>query len=120
MIMKFDIVKTVIAIAVSALAAYGMYVINTCEHTWLLPSVAFVEMSLIFISAIAINVPGVRTMVNARIVSWLFLFAVVVMNICFAANACTVPTFIISNGCLVLFFLLIVYSILKAQQRSNL
>ncbi len=117
--MKFDMVKTVISIAVSALAAYGMYVINTSDNPWLLPVVAFVEMSLIFISAIAVNVNGVRTMVNARIVSWIFLFAVVVMNICFAVYACTVPAFIISNGCLILFFLLIVYSILKAQQ-SNL
>lgn len=113
--MKFDIVKTIIAIAASLLIAYGLYATGVAENRWLLPIVAFLEVDLFLISAIGINFVWMGTMVNVKIISWLFFVISVVMNIIFGRFEYSVPAYVISNGGIILLFVLLIYSL----SRSN-
>ncbi len=114
--MKFDIVKTIVAIAVASLAAYGLYTWNIAENKWLLPVVSFIEISLFMVSAIGIKVEWVRSMANIKIVSWLFVVVGLIMNIIFSKTDFSIPAFIISNGGIILLFVILIYSLLRANK----
>lgn len=114
--MKFDIVKTIIAVAASALIAYGMYTWCVLNKGLLLSAVSFTEMAILLISAIGIKIEWLRSMANVKIVSWIFFIAVLVMNIIFSHNEFSTPAFVISNGCTLLLFMLISYSLIKANK----
>lgn len=116
--MKLDIVKTIIAFAMSLLIAYGMYAFDASEHGWLLPSVSFVVMLLFLVSALGLKIEWMRSMVNVKIVSWLFVIIGLVVNIIFSRSNFDIPAFIISNGCISLLFLLLAYSLIKANKNN--
>jgi len=114
--MKLDIVKTIIAVTASALIAYGMYTWCVSNKEVLLSVISFTEISILLISALSLKVQWLRSMANVKIVSWIFFISVLTMNIIFSRNDFSTPAFIISNGCVLLFFLLIVYSLTKANK----
>lgn len=114
--MKFNIVKTTISIALSLLISYGLYTCDTSGYELLLSIVGFVEFAIFLIAALGVKVDGVRSMVNSRIIAWLFFILGIVFNIVFAYNGFKVPTFIITNGFILLLFILITYSLLKASK----
>lgn len=114
--MKFDIVKTIIAVAASALIAYGMYTWCISDKGYLLSIVSSVEIAILLISAIGIKIEWLRSMANVKIVSWIFFVAVLTINIIFSRNEFSTPAFIITNGCTLLLFMLISYSLIKANK----
>lgn len=114
--MKLDVVKTVIAVALSLLVAYGMYAFDASEHGWLLPGVTFVEMLLFLITALGLKIEWLRTMANIKIVAWVFFLIGLIANIIFSRFNFDVAAFILTNGCVSLIFALLVYSLAKANK----
>ena len=114
--MKFNIVKTIIAIAASLLIAYAMYAYDKSGNGWLLPIVTFIESAVLLTCALGIKFEWLRTMANIKITSWIFFAICLIMNIIFAGRAFGVPAFIIANGAIVLVAILIIYSLTKANK----
>ena len=115
--MKLDVVKTIIAIAASALIAYGMYTWCVSDKGVLLSVFSFAEIAILLVSALGLKLEWLRSMANIKIVSWIIFVVILTMNIIFSRNEFSTPAFIISNGCTLLFFLLITYSLSKANSK---
>lgn len=114
--MKFNIVKTIIAIAASLLVAYAMYAYDKSGNGWLLPIFAFIESAVLQTCALGINVEGLRTMANIKITSWAFFVICMIMNAIFSCMEFSVPAFVISNGVVVLMAILLIYSLARANK----
>ena len=114
--MKFNVVKTIIAIAASLLVAYAMYAWDKSDNGWILPIVAFVESAILLTCALGIKFEWLRTMANIKITSWIFFIICLIMNIIFSGRAFSVPAFVISNGSVVLIAILLIYSLAKANK----
>lgn len=114
--MKFNIVKTLISIATSALLAYGQYVWNTSEHELLLTIGSFIVFAILLTGAIGIEISEVRSMVNSKIISWIFFIVAVIENIVLARCGFEVSTFIILNGLTILIYALINYSVINTSK----
>lgn len=115
--MKFDIVKTMIAIAVSCLVAYGCYTFNTGDHKELLTvgSLIFLIPTLILTIGIQFNLPRTNSLIKT--VSGVFFGLAVVCNLTFSLVSFKEPSlYIIVCGVLFLVYLLIAYSISRAHQ----
>lgn len=112
--MKADIVKTVIAFVASALIAYGMYSWCVSDKAVLLCVVSFLEIFILLFSAIGLRIEWMRSMVNVKIVSWAFFIALLAMNIVFSRTEFSTPVYVLSNGGSLLLFVLITYSLIKA------
>lgn len=116
MTMKFNVVKTIIALAASLLVAYAMYAWDKSGNGWFLPVVAFIESGLLLTCALGIKFEWLRSMANIKITSWIFFIICVVMNVIFAGKPFSIPNFIISNGTVLLIASLIIYSLAKANK----
>ena len=114
--MKFNVVKTIIAIAASLLIAYAMYAYDKSGNGWLLPIVTFIESAVLLTCALGIKFEWLRTMANIKIASWGFFMICLVMNVIFSGKPFSVPAFIISNGAVFLVVSLIIYSLTKANK----
>lgn len=115
--MKIDFVRTIIAIAISCLVAYGFYTI--CEYNnlrWLLTVVSGVMLSLFLIFTIGIRVKAERTAVMISILSIVLFCVCGIVNFVFAFFDFNKPLFIITNGMLLLIYTLIINSMYKNQQ----
>lgn len=114
--MKLDFIKTIIAIAISALIAYGFYVFNTNENKELLSIGSFVFFLVTSVLTIATNLKLPRTTSLIRTISVIFFFIALFSNIIFSFVNFREAVYIIVNGVLFLLFVLITYSITKAKQ----
>lgn len=114
--MKIDFIKTIIAIAVSALIAYGFFVFNSSENKDLqtIGSFIFLITTLTFTIGVSFNLP--RTTSLIRTVSAIFFIIALLVNIAFSFIDFKEATYIILNGILFLIYGLISYSIGKAKQ----
>ena len=114
--MRFNVVKTIIAVVASLLIAYGMYAYDKSGNGWLLPIITFVESAVLLTCALGIKFEWLRTMVNIKITSWIFFAICLIMNIIFTGRAFSVPAFIIANGTVALVAILLIYSLAKANK----
>ncbi len=114
--MKINFVKTIIALAVSALIAYGLYSIHDSEYNLLLSIGSFIFLSMTLVSQVGIDYGLPRTSLNIRVVAGIFFVIALISNIVFSLISFTSSSYIIINGILLLIFLLIVYSIRQAKQ----
>lgn len=112
--MKFDIVKTIIAVAASLLVAYAMYAWDKSGNGGSISLVAFIESGMLLTCALGIKIDRLHTMLNIKITAWAFFVICLMMNALFASGTFSVPAFIISNGVVVLIAALIIYSLVKA------
>ena len=97
--MKIDFVKTIIAVAIGCLIAYGLYTV--CEYDnlrWLLTSIGGGILSLLLVFSIGL------------------FFICGVVNFGFAFFNFSKPLFIIVNGIILLIYALIVQGMYKNQQ----
>ncbi len=117
--MKFNFVKALVAVALSALLAYALYSLDKSDNGLLLPIGGGILYLMTLVTALGINVTGVRSMANAKIVAWIFFFIFLVLNFIFSRSGFNVPTFIIVNGFILLVFILITYSLLKASKEQK-
>ena len=113
--MKINIVMLLISLAIAALVAFGFYSSNKEEaYTWLITAasgiMAFVTLSGIL--AVSFNVRGSTG--NIRAISILFLIVCLISNIIFSFITIALAPYVIINGILFLFYILIGYGIVKA------
>lgn len=114
--MKINFVQTIIAIAVSLLITYGLYSFHDSENKILLSTGSFVFLVTALIMSIGASFELPRTTTNIRVVSGVFFAVALISNLIFTFIAFSIPSYVITNGVLLLVFILIVYSINKAKQ----
>ncbi len=114
--MKISFVPTIIAIGVSLLIAYGFYSFHDDENQILLTIGSFVFLAVTMALSIGVNFSETRTTTNIRAISGIFFVLAFISNFIFSAINFAVSNYIITNGILLLVFILIVYSINKSKQ----
>ena len=114
--MKLNVVKTIIAIAVSVLIAYGLYSFHDSENKVLLSLGSFVFLGMTLVITIGVNFEQPRTTTNIRVVSGIFFTIALISNLIFSSFTFSIPSYIITNGILLLIFVLTTYSLNKANQ----
>jgi len=114
--MKVNFIKSIIAIAVSGLVAYGFYSFHDSENKLLLSAGSFLFVALTLLLTISISFDLPRTSTNVRTVSAIFFLVALTSNIIFSFVSFSVPLYIIANGILILLYTLITYSIANAKQ----
>lgn len=114
--MKINFVQTIIAIAVGLLIAYGLYSFHDSENKILLSSGSFVFLATTLILTIGTSFELPRTTTNVRVVSGIFFAVALISNLIFTFVEFSVPSYVITNGILLLVFILIAYSINRAKQ----
>ena len=114
--MKINFVQTIIAIAMSLLISYGLYSFHDSENKLLLSAGGFVFLATTLLLTIGTSFEFPRTTTNIRVVSGIFFAVALISNLIFTFIAFSVPSYGITNGILLLVFILIAYSINKAKQ----
>src|SRR5574344_1541383 len=103
--MKINFVQTIIAIAVSLLIAYGLYSFHDSENKILLSAGSFVFLSATLILTIGTSFELPRTTTNIRVLSGVFFVVALISNLIFTFLAFSIPSYVITNGILLLVFL---------------
>jgi hypothetical protein len=114
--MKINFAQTIIAIAISALIAFGLYTFHHGENKMLLSGGGFLFLSVSLILSLGVNFEEPRTTSNIKVVSGIFFFVALISNLIFNFLTFSEASYIIINGLLILSFILIVYSISRAKQ----
>ena len=117
--MKLNIVPSIIALAISALIAYGLY--SWCRNAdmqILLSIFGGVSMLLTFGSMLAISFKDSRTTVNVRVLSGVFAFLVILSNAIFCCiSSFSTPLYVIINGLLLLTWFISAYGVARANKQ---
>ena len=114
--MKLDVVKSLIAVAISALLAYACYEICNYEHVrWVIAVGAFVTIGAPMMLALGVSSQQERSSVMLKTLSWFFLLIEIVSNAIFVFLDFSIPVYIIVNGLILLMFLLIYKSIYRTK-----
>ena len=113
---KINFVPTIIALAMSLLIAYGLYSFNGSENKILLSAGSFVFLAVTLVMAMGTSFEFPRTTTNIRAVAGIFFAVAFISNLIFTFVAFSVPSYVITNGILLLVFILIAYSINRAKQ----
>ncbi len=114
--MKLDPIKTSIAIAVSALIAYGFYTLNTSVNKNLVTVGSFIFLTTTLILTIGARFTLPRTTTMAKTLSAIFFLTALASNLIFSFAIFKDALYIIINGILFLIYLLIYYLIGQAKQ----
>lgn len=114
--MKVNFIKTIIAICVSGLIAYGFYSFHKTDNKLLLSigSFTFLSLTLLFTLSITFSLPRTTTMV--RTVSGIFFIVAFVSNLIFSFFNFSTPIYVIINGIALMIYALIAYTISRAKQ----
>lgn len=114
--MKIDLIKALIAFAISGLIAFGFYTFSSDLNRDLLTigSLIFLSVTLIFSISISNNLPRTTTLI--RITSIIFFIIALISNLLFLFIKFSQEVYIIVNGIMLLIYGLISYSIAKAKQ----
>ena len=112
--MKIDFVKSLIAIAISALLAYAIYEICNYEQVkWVITIGAFVTIVFPMLFAMGISAKQERGAIMLKALSYVFLTCEIILNGIFVLFDFSVPLYIIINGIILLIYVLIYYFICK-------
>ena len=110
--MKLDIVKSLIAVAISALLAYACYEICDYENVrWVIAAGALVTIGAPVMLALGVSSQQERSSVMLKTLSWVFLLIEIVSNGIFVFFDFSIPVYIIVNGLILLILVLIYNSI---------
>ncbi|MGM9818083.1 MAG: hypothetical protein ACI30B_03770 [Paludibacteraceae bacterium] len=114
--MKFNIIPALIAVALSALVAFGMY--NWCRYqdmNLLVAIVGGISMALTCGLSLGISFVDKRKGINTKVMSSIFAFLALIINVIFCClSAFSAPAYIITISILILIWLLVIYSIVRA------
>ncbi|MFD1628660.1 hypothetical protein [Pseudopedobacter beijingensis] len=114
--MKVNFVKSIIALAVSGLIAYGFYSFHSTESKGVLVIGSFLFLAITLLFSIGISFNLSRTVALVRTVSIIFFFISLVSNLVFIYINFNMPLYIIINGILFLIYVLVAYSISQSKQ----
>ena len=114
--MKIDFVKTLIAICISALLAYGCYELCSYENLqWVITVGAFLTFGVSFTFALGISSEQERSTTMLKALAWVAVIAELIVNGIFAFLEFSIPIYIIINGLILLIFTLIYNSIYRTK-----
>lgn len=115
--MKINIFPTILAAAVSALLAYGLYSFcKTSGQEILLAIGGFICLFLALAVGVAVRFEQGRTSTNTAVLGWVFFFLLLASHIVFAFIQFATPSYVIVNGILLLAFLGVTYAVARAKQ----
>lgn len=114
--MKLKFVPALIALAMAALIAFGMYSFTIGLNKELIGLGSFLFVAVTLISAIGVSYDYKRTGTNVRALAMVFFFIALISNIGFVYFPFSQVAYIITNGILLLVFILISYYIVGAKQ----
>ena len=103
--MKVNFPKTIIAIAICLLIAYGLYRFNGGENKMVLCIGGFLFLVSALIVAIGTSFQQSRTTTNVRVVASVFFSIAMISNVLFTFISFSIPAYIIVNGILYLIFI---------------
>lgn len=114
--MKLDVVKSLIAVAISALLAYACYEICDYDHVqWVIAVGAFVSIGIPMMLAHGVSSQQERSSVMLKTLSWVFLLIEMISNGVFVFFDFSIPVYIIVNVLILLMFVLIYNSIYRTK-----
>lgn len=106
--MKFSVLYAIITTLVAALLAYALYsVADGDSNVWLCTIGGGVCFAATLIPMVAFSAGSSRLTTNLRVLSGLFLGVLAVSNFCFAGFGVHTASYIIVNGVLLLFYVLV-------------
>jgi hypothetical protein len=110
--MKINVVFLLISLAISALAAYGFYAVNS-EETYCLMITIGGGLSLFFplSGLLALNAGGRGGSVHIKVVSALFFIGLLIEQVVFSVLTLKPAPYIIITGILLLVYVLISYAV---------
>jgi hypothetical protein len=112
--MKVNPVLLIMAIAISALAAYGFYAGNDEEtYRLLIAFGAGLSMAASLGGLLAFSAEGRGGSLNIKIVSMLFFLALLVEHLIFSFTKIQIAPYIIITGILLLVYVLTAYAIMR-------
>lgn len=115
--MKINIVPTLIAAAISAFLAYGLYVICKTEGQELLLAIGgFLCLFLSLVTMMGVRFESGRSSANTALIGIIFFLLLLVSHAIFAFVHLSTPTYVIVNGILLLVFISVTYAIAHAKQ----
>lgn len=115
--MKVNALYSVIAVAISALIAYGFYSFCRSENEWLMAIGSFLFIGFPLFLAMGVSSPAKRSSVNMKVLAVVLFLLVLALNILFACLPhFSIPLYIITNGIAALVFFLIYHSIYSTKQ----
>jgi len=114
--MKLKLVPALIALAIAALIAFAMYSFTTGLNKQLIALGSFLFVAVTLFSAIGVSYDHKRTGTNIRALAMVFFFIALISNIGFVYFSFSQALYIITNGILLLVFILISYTIAAAKQ----
>lgn len=114
--MRINVIKSLIAIAISALLAYACYAICAYEHVrWIITIGAFLTIATPTLLTIGITAKKARSATMLSALSGVLLFVEIVANGIFAFFDFSIPVYVITNGLILLIYILIYNSIYQKQ-----
>lgn len=113
--MKINVVPALLAVAVSALLAYGLYALGV-NHRLLLAIGGFICFFFTMAGAVALRFEQGRTSTNTAVLGWVFFLILVASHIIFAFIHFASPFYIIINGILLVAFIGTTYAVAKTKQ----
>lgn len=117
--MKIDFIKTLIAIAISALLAYLCYFISNFDNVRVLLTITtgvVFAITLVFTLGVTLNGDS-RKAIMVKTTSGVFFTGFLALNLCFAFFNFNKPIFVIVNGILLLLYTLVANVIWKAKTK---
>ena len=115
--MKVNALYSIIAVAIAALIAYGIYSFCRSENELLMAIGSFLFISFPLFLAMSVSSPAKRSSANMKVLSTVFFLFALAINILFAClSHFSVPLYIIPNGIAVVVFFLIYHSIYSTKQ----
>ncbi len=115
--MKVNAPYSIIAVAIAALIAYGVYSFSRSENEVLLAIGSFLFVGFPLFLAMGISSPAKRSSANIKVLALVFFLIALAVNILFAClSHFSTPLYIIINGITVLVFFLIYHSIHSTKQ----
>ena len=115
--MKVNTLYSIIAVAIAALIAYGIYSFCRSENEVVLAIGSFLFIGFPLFLEMGVSSPAKRSSANMKVLAVVFFLIALVVNILFAClSHFSTPLYIIINGITVLVFFLIYHSIYSTKQ----
>ena len=115
--MKIDAIRTVIAVAISALLAYACYEICEFERIqWVITIGAFVTIAIPAVFAMGVTAKESRNALMLVTLSWIMLISEAIINFTFVFFDFSIPTYVIVNGLTLSIYILIYSSIYRTKK----
>lgn len=113
--MKVDILKGIIAVAISALLAYACYEVCDFERLqWFVAVGALLTLGTPLMFALGLSAKQERSSVMLKALSWTIFTVELLANGIFVFFDFSIPVYVIVNGLVLLLFLLVCNSIYRA------